>query len=59
MLATLLTVGHIEVLALLDGVDELSGPMAEHFPDVPRSMLDASRDHLGTGEDGLAGWRPI
>ena len=41
MLTTSLTVGHIEVLALLDGVRDLDGPMTDSFPDVPADELEA------------------
>ncbi|MGZ8583556.1 MAG: MBL fold metallo-hydrolase [Actinomycetota bacterium] len=57
MLATPLTIGHIEVLALLDGVRELQGPIFDSFPDLPREALDAFRDRApGVYGDG-GGWR--
>ena len=57
MLATPLTVGHIEVLALLDGMGDLKGPMADSFPDVPREALESFRDRA-PGVYGRAGaWR--
>jgi hypothetical protein len=41
MITTSLTVGHIEVVALLDGARELAGPIGDNFPDVPPDELDA------------------
>jgi glyoxylase-like metal-dependent hydrolase (beta-lactamase superfamily II) len=57
MLVSPLTVGHIEVLALLDGVRELDGPITDSFPDVPPDELLAFRDRApGVYGDG-GGWR--
>lgn len=57
MITTSLTVGHIEVIALLDGARELAGPIGDNFPDVPADELDAFRDRAPGvyGPDG--GWR--
>jgi glyoxylase-like metal-dependent hydrolase (beta-lactamase superfamily II) len=51
-----LTIGHIEVLALLDGARELEGRIEEWFPDVPPEALRAFRDRAPGvyGEHG--GW---
>lgn len=57
MLATPLTVGHIEVLALLDGVGDLKGPMADSFPDVPREALESFRDRAPGVYGGAGTWR--
>jgi glyoxylase-like metal-dependent hydrolase (beta-lactamase superfamily II) len=57
MLATALTVGHIEVLALLDGVRDLQGKITDSFPDVPPEALESFRDRA-PGVYGEAGvWR--
>jgi glyoxylase-like metal-dependent hydrolase (beta-lactamase superfamily II) len=44
VLTTSLTVGHIELTALLDGVRTLDRPITDHFPDVPTAILDAFRE---------------
>jgi glyoxylase-like metal-dependent hydrolase (beta-lactamase superfamily II) len=57
MLTTSLTVGHIEVIALLDGVRDLGGPMTDSFPDVPAEELESFRERMPGvyGENGA--WR--
>lgn len=52
-----LTIGHIEILALLDGDRELDGTIEESFPDVPPRALRTFRDRDPGiyGEHG--GWR--
>ena len=39
-----LQVGHIEVLALIDGDQDLGSPIAEAYPDIPVERLMAHRD---------------
>ena len=39
-----LQVGHIEVLALIDGDQDLGSPIAEAYPDIPIERLMAHRD---------------
>jgi glyoxylase-like metal-dependent hydrolase (beta-lactamase superfamily II) len=57
MSSTTLTVGHIEVLALLDGVSDLGGPMADAFPDVPAEELETFRDRMPGVYTDEGGWR--
>ena len=57
MLTTSLTVGHIEVLALLDGVRDLEGPMSDSFPDVPADELDAFRERMPGVYATTGAWR--
>jgi glyoxylase-like metal-dependent hydrolase (beta-lactamase superfamily II) len=46
-----LQVGHIEVLALIDGDQDLGSPIAEAFPDIPLERLMAA----GIDEPGICG----
>jgi glyoxylase-like metal-dependent hydrolase (beta-lactamase superfamily II) len=57
MLTTSLTVGHIEVLALLDGVRDLDGPMTDSFPDVPVDELEAFRERMPGVYAPTGAWR--
>ena len=57
MLTTSLTVGHIEVLALLDGVRDLTGPMTDSFPDVPAEELEAFRERTPGVYAATGAWR--
>ena len=57
MLTTSLTVGHIEVLALLDGVRDLGGPMSDSFPDVPADELEAFRERMPGVYAATGAWR--
>lgn len=57
MLTTSLTVGHIEVLALLDGVRDLQGPMSDSFPDVPLDEIEAFRDRMPGVYAATGAWR--
>lgn len=52
-----LTVGHIEVLALLDGDRELDGSIEESFRDVPAEPLLAFRDRAPGVYGDQGGWR--
>lgn len=54
---TSLTVGDLEITALLDGVQELDGPITEFFPGVPAEALGSFRARAPGvyGEHG--GWR--
>jgi glyoxylase-like metal-dependent hydrolase (beta-lactamase superfamily II) len=57
MLTTSLTVGAIEVTALLDGIRVIETSLADAFPDVPADELEASTDRFPelAGEGGR--WR--
>ena len=57
MLTTSHTVGHIELLALLDGVRDLDGPMSDSFPDVPTDELEAFREQMPGVYAATGGWR--
>jgi glyoxylase-like metal-dependent hydrolase (beta-lactamase superfamily II) len=57
MLTTSLTVGHIEMIALLDGVRELRSPLAESFPDVPLEALEGFHDRWPALVGDGGGWR--
>lgn len=52
-----LTIGHIDVLALLDGDRELDGTIEEFFPDAPPEALLAFRDHAPGVYGDRGGWR--
>jgi glyoxylase-like metal-dependent hydrolase (beta-lactamase superfamily II) len=41
VLTTARTVGHIELIALLDGARDLTGPIGQSFPDIPEDALRA------------------
>ena len=57
MLTTSLTVGHIEVLALLDGVRDVDGPMTDSFPDVPVDEIEAFRERMPGVYASTGAWR--
>ncbi len=57
MASETLTLGHIELVALLDGVEELGGPIEEQFPAVPaEAMLESRQRWPGVHGPG-GGWR--
>jgi glyoxylase-like metal-dependent hydrolase (beta-lactamase superfamily II) len=52
-----LAVGHLEVVALLDGVRELDDPITESFPDVPPSAHETFRERMPAIYGERGGWR--
>jgi glyoxylase-like metal-dependent hydrolase (beta-lactamase superfamily II) len=52
-----LTLGSIEVLALLDGDRELDGPISESFPAIPAEELAAFREQSPGIYGPAGGWR--
>ncbi|MGH2628945.1 MAG: MBL fold metallo-hydrolase [Actinomycetota bacterium] len=57
MASETLTLGHIELVALLDGVRELEGPIEEHFPAVPAEAMLGSRERWPGVHGRNGGWR--
>lgn len=52
-----LTLGHIELIALLDGVEELGGPIEGQFPAVPAEAMLESRQRWPSVHGQGGGWR--
>jgi glyoxylase-like metal-dependent hydrolase (beta-lactamase superfamily II) len=57
MASETIAVGRIEIVALLDGVGELEGPIEEHFPAVTAEATSASRDRWPGVYGPAGGWR--